>query len=86
MWRYWLIPTKYADEDELSERMSSTASTKENASIFKRIQQFVKESNIILIIINHINQKVDINPMARTKAQTSYLKQDETLNEWGFVS
>jgi hypothetical protein len=35
--------------------------------------------NIILLIINHINQKIDINPMQRTKSQVSYLKQGESL-------
>ena len=39
----------------------------------------LKSANIILLMINHINKKIDINPMQRSKAQLSYLKQDESL-------
>lgn len=74
-----LMPSKYTDEDDLSGQMSSTAAAKMNAMIFKRIIPMLKSSNIILFIINHINQKVDINPMMRTKTQVSYLKATETL-------
>ena len=45
----------------------------------------LKTANIILLIINHINQKVSINPMQRTKAQVGYLKVDETLPKLKFV-
>jgi len=74
-----LMPEKYTDENELSGQMAATAAAKANAAIFKRIIPMLKASNIILFIINHINQKVEINAFARTKAQVSYLKQDETL-------
>ena len=59
--------------------MSATAAAKTNAAIFKRIIPMLKSANIILFIINHINQKVDINPMMKSKSQVSYLKQNETL-------
>lgn len=74
-----LMPDKFTTEDDLSGQMSATATAKTNAMIFKRIIPMLKAANIILFIINHINQKVDINPMQRTKAQVSYLKQGETL-------
>lgn len=74
-----LTPEKFAEEDELSGQMSTTATAKANAQVFRRVMPLLKSANIILMVINHINQKVDINPMQRKKAQVSYLKQDETL-------
>lgn len=74
-----LMPGTYTDEDEVSGQMSATATARQNAAILKRIIPLLKASNIILFIINHINQKVEINPMMHSKAQVSYLKQGETL-------
>ena len=74
-----LTPDKYANEDELSGQMSATAAAKQNAMIFKRIIPMLKSANIILFVINHVNQKVDANPMQPTKNQVSYLKKGETL-------
>lgn len=74
-----LMPEKYTDEDELSGQMSATATARANASIFKRLVPLCKSANIILFVINHINQKVEINRFQATKAQVSYLKPGETL-------
>ncbi len=74
-----LMPEKYTEEDEMSGQMSGTATARANAALIRRIIPMLKSANIILFIINHINQKVDINPMQRTKAQVSYLKQGEVL-------
>lgn len=74
-----LMPSQYTEEEELSGSMSATAAAKTNSMSFKRIQQLVKGANIILMMVNHINKKIDVNPMQRSKAQLSYLKQDETL-------
>lgn len=74
-----LMPEKYTDEDEMSGQMSATAAAKANAGIFKRITPMLKTSNIILLVINHINDNVDINPMAKKKASVGYLKQSERL-------
>lgn len=74
-----LMPEKYTEEEEISGSMSATAAAKMNSMSFKRIIPMLKAANIILLIINHINKKIDINPMAKTKAQVSYLKQDESL-------
>ena len=73
------MPAQYTEEEELSGSMSATAAAKTNSMSFKRILPMLKAANIILIMINHINKKIDINPMQRTKAQVSYLKQDESL-------
>lgn len=74
-----LMPDKFTSEDDLSGSMSATAAAKTNAGIFKRVIPLLKAANIILFIINHINQKVDINKFAMTKSQVGYLKQGETL-------
>lgn len=74
-----LTPDKYTDEDELSGQMSTTAAAKVNAQLFRRIVPLLKSANIMLFVVNHITQDIDINPMAKKKAQLSYLKQGETL-------
>ncbi len=74
-----LMPEQYTEEEELSGSMSATAAAKVNSMSFKRIIPMLKSANIILLMINHINKKIDINPMQRSKAQLSYLKQDESL-------
>ena len=74
-----LMPAQYTEEEELSGSMSATAAAKMNSMSFKRIIPMLKAANIILFIINHINKKIEINPMMHTKTQVSYLKQDETL-------
>ena len=74
-----LMPSKFTEEEELSGSMSATAAAKTNSSNFKRIIPMLKSANIIFMAINHINKKIDINPMQRTKSQVSYLKQDESL-------
>lgn len=74
-----LTPDKYTEEDELSGQMSTTAAAKVNAQLFRRIVPLLKSANIMLFVVNHITQDIDINPMAKKKAQLSYLKQGETL-------
>lgn len=74
-----LMPEQYTEEESLSGSMSATAAAKVNSMMFKRIIPMLKSANIILIGINHINDKIDINPMQRTKSKVSYLKQGESL-------
>lgn len=74
-----LSPAKYTQEEELSGQMSTTATAKQLALLFRKITPIIKEANIILLVVNHITQKVEINPFAHTKSQNQYLKPDETL-------
>ena len=74
-----LMPSQYTEEEILSGSMSATAAAKVNSMSFKRIIPMLKSANIILMVINHINKKIEINPMMHTKTQVAYLKQDETL-------
>ena len=74
-----LMPEKYADEEELSGQMSTTAAARTNASIFRRIIPMLKAANIILFVVNHISQKIEVSLFSHSKAQTAYLKQDESV-------
>ena len=74
-----LMPEKYANEEELSGQMAATAAAKTNTRILKMIVPKLKAANIILMLINHINQKVEINPYARTANQLSYLDPGDTM-------
>ena len=74
-----LMPEKFTSEEEISGQMSATAAAKSNSAVFKRVVPMCKSANIMLFIINHINDKVDINPMMKKKSMLSYLKPDETL-------
>lgn len=74
-----IMSEKHAEEEELSGQMSTTAMAKNNAAVFRRIIPMLKSANIILFAVNHITENIDINPMAKKKAQVSYLKQSERL-------
>lgn len=74
-----LMPEKITEEEELSGQMSATAAAKTNSAIFKRIIPMLKAANIILFVVNHITEKVEINMFAKTKAQIAGLKPGETL-------
>ena len=74
-----LTPDKLTEEEELSGQMSATSMAKTNTQVFKRIIPKLKQGNIILLVINHINDDVNINPYQMKKAQIGYLKQGETL-------
>lgn len=74
-----LTPESLTEEEKLSGQMSATAMAKVNTQVFKRIVPKLKAANILLFTINHINDKVEINPFAKTQAQVSYLKPGETL-------
>lgn len=74
-----LMPEKYADEEDLSGQMAATAAAKTNSAIFKRIIPMLKNANIILFVINHITEDVQINPFAKKQQQLAFLKPGETI-------
>ena len=74
-----LTPEKYTEEDELSGQMSVTATAKLNTMIFKKIIPMLKSANIILFVINHITEQVDLTPFSHAQGQLSYLKPGERL-------
>lgn len=74
-----LAPKDIADESELSGSMSATSIAKTNNAIVKRLVGILEQANIMLFIINHITQKIEINAFSKTQAQVNYLKQDESI-------
>lgn len=74
-----LTSAKLSEEEQLSGQMSTTATAKQLAQLFRRCNQLIKEANIIILAVNHITQKVEINAFKHSKSQTAFLKQDETL-------
>jgi RecA/RadA recombinase len=73
-----MVPKDIADEEELSGSMAASGIAKTNNAIIKRIVGALEEANIILLIVNHITQKIEIGPV-KTQAQLNYLKQDESI-------
>lgn len=74
-----IMPDKNTEEDELSGGMSTTAGAKVIAQIFRTIIPMLKTANIMLFVVNHIMQDVQINPMMHSKSQVAYLNQGERL-------
>lgn len=74
-----LMPENITQEEELSGQMSATGAAKVNTRIFKQIVPMLKAANIILLVVNHILDDVQINPYAKQQAQVSYLKPGERL-------
>lgn len=75
------IPT-VASSDSSSEMEGGTYANrvaKALAQFYKRLTPVIKSSNIIVIAINHINQKIEINPMLKTQPQLLYMKMDESM-------
>lgn len=73
-----LMPEKLTQEEEMSGQMSNTAAAKMIANVMRRIIPLCKAANIIVFIVNHITQKIEINPYSHSKANNMWLKQDET--------
>ena len=74
-----LSPDNILEDTELGTSMSQSASAKSNSVLFKGIASYLKSANIILLVINHIQDEITINPMQRKKSQLAWLKQGETL-------
>lgn len=74
-----LMPEKISEEDELSGQMSATAAAKTNTRVFKQIVPLLKAANIILFVINHITEQVEISAFSKSQGQLSYLKPGERL-------
>jgi hypothetical protein len=74
------------DEDALSGQMSASAQARANNAIFKRLvgSSTLEEGNIILVCVNHVTQKISINPMMKPSADVNFLKPDESVPQLRF--
>lgn len=59
--------------------MTEAQRAKALAYLFRKAMGVIKDANIILIGINHINVKIDLNMYAKKGADINYLKQDEAI-------
>lgn len=75
------IPTVASNDKKLEMEGGTYANrvAKALAQFYKRLTPIIKEANIIFIAINHINQKIEINPMMKTQPQLIYMKMDESM-------
>lgn len=73
-----MAPKDIEEDDELRGSMGASAIAKFNTNLFKRIVGSLANVNIILILVNHLNQKVEIGPV-KSKVSLNYLGQDETI-------
>lgn len=74
-----LAPERISEKGELSGQMGASAMAKANTSLLKGIIQLIKSTNIIILAINHITTKIEINSFVHTKGDLAYLKQGESL-------
>lgn len=72
-----MTPKDIQDEKELSGSMSASAIAKTNNAIIKRINNFITDANITLIIINHITSSISMG--TPTKPALNFLGQNESL-------
>lgn len=75
------IPT-LATRDTSAEMEGGTYSNRVAKAIsqfYKRLMPVIKTYNITVIAINHINSKIEINPMLKTQPQLLYMKMDESI-------
>ena len=49
------------------------------SQFYKRLRPVIKRANITVMMINHLNSKIEINPFAKSQSQIMYMKQDEAM-------
>lgn len=64
---------------EVGGSMSRNRDVQKISDMYMKLMGPLKQYNITVITINHIKQKLDINPFAKSQAQVMWLKQDESL-------
>jgi len=74
-----MMPKNVEEDDDIAGNMSAAAVAKKNSSFFKGLLNDFSDANIMPIIINHINTKIDINPFSKQPAELNFLKPDEAL-------
>jgi hypothetical protein len=63
----------------MASQMYNTRRTLQISQFYKRLRPIMRRANIICLVINHLNFKVDTNPFAKSQAQIMYMKQDEAM-------
>ena len=73
-----LMPDDISEKEELDQGMGATKIAKVNTNLIKKISQLLREANIMLFSINHINDDVQTGFLPKP-SQISGLKQGERL-------
>ena len=73
-----LMPDDINEKEELDNGMGASAVAKKNTQLIKKISQLLREANILLFTVNHINDDIQIGFLPKP-AQLSGLKQGERL-------
>lgn len=74
-----LTKTSISEDEEMAGNMSAAQVAKDLKQIFTRLTQPLKQSNVILCVVNHINSNISINSFLPPATQIAYLKQGESL-------
>ena len=74
-----LMPEDIQESDELAGNMTGAQTAKMNASLVKKMSQLLRESNIIMFVINHILDDINTGFMPKP-VQISGLKQGERIS------
>jgi len=73
-----LVTKDLEGSDEIASMTYAGRRARVLSEFYRRLRPVVQRANIMVMGINHINAKIDINPMAKSQAQIMYLKQDES--------
>ena len=63
----------------MASQMYNARRTIQISQFYKRLRPIMRRANIICIVINHLNFKMETSPFAKTQAQIMYMKQDEAM-------
>lgn len=66
-------------DEEMTGQTEAMRTAKAMKQFYIKLLPIVKDGNFIILTINHINTKVEVNPLAKTQPQVMYLKMDEAL-------
>jgi len=74
-----MIPRQVLIEDEMSGNMTAASIARRNASFFRELLGDFLDASITPIIINHLTQKISIDPRRPVSAEVNYLAADEGI-------
>lgn len=74
-----LMPVKMAEDEGFGSNMNAAHVAKANTIMFKKLIPLIKEANVIIFLINHLQDNINTNAFLPQAAQINYLKQSEKI-------
>jgi RecA/RadA recombinase len=74
-----VMPRKMDEKDQSDNNMRAAQAAKVIGTVAKQCTGPMKEANITIFWINHIQQRIETSAFSKKAADINYLKQDETL-------